>query len=89
MQGKEGEVFDANISGMIDKGIFVQLKESKAEGLILFSDFQEGFELTDSKLKAVGVRTKRVLSMGMELRVKLVEADLHARRLNFEMVTDE
>ncbi|WP_235290837.1 ribonuclease R [Portibacter lacus] len=86
MQGKEGEEFDANISGMIDKGIFVQLKESKAEGLILFSDFKESFELSESKLKAVGLRTKRVLSMGQELRVKLIEADLHARQLDFEIV---
>lgn len=88
MQGKEGEIFDAIISGMIDKGIFVQLKESKAEGLILFSDFNESFELSDSKLKAIGLRTKRVLSMGMELRVKLIDADLHARQLDFEMVTE-
>jgi ribonuclease R len=89
MQGKEGEIFDANISGMIDKGIFVQLKESKAEGLILFSDFNESFELSDSKLKAVGLRSKRVLSMGMELRVKLIDTDLHARQLDFELVEDE
>lgn len=88
MQGKEGEIFDANISGMIDKGIFVQLKESKAEGLILFSNFNESFELSESKLKAVGLRSKRVLSMGMDLKVKLLEADLHARQLDFEIVEE-
>lgn len=89
MLGKEGQIFDANISGMIDKGIFVQLKESKAEGLILFSNFKESFEISESRLKAVGTRTKKVLKMGDEVRVKLLEADLHARQLEFEFLEEE
>ncbi len=88
MQGREGEIFDANISGMIDKGIFVQMKESRAEGLILFSSFKESFTLSDSRLKATGNRTRRILKMGDEVRVRLLEADLHARQLEFEFIED-
>lgn len=83
-----GEEFDANISGMIDKGIFVQLKDSLAEGLILFSSFNESFDLSDSKLKAIGNKTKRVLKIGDDVRVKLLDADLHKRQLEFEFIED-
>ena len=89
LQGQEGEIFDAQISGMIDKGIFVQLKESKAEGLILFSNFRESFTLSESRLKAIGNSTRRVIRMGDSVTVKLLEADLHARQLEFELIEEE
>ena len=89
LMGREGEIFEANISGMIDKGIFVQLKESKAEGLILFSEFHESFELSESRLKAVGSKTRRVFKMGDDVIVKLIDADLHARQLGFKLMEKE
>lgn len=89
MKGKEGEEFDAQISGMIDKGIFVQLVESRAEGLILFSDFDEAFQVNESRLKAEGIRSGRIIKMGDSVRVRLLEADLHARQLEFKLLDEE
>ena len=88
MKDKVGEIFDANISGIIDKGIFVQLKESKAEGLVLFSNFNESFVIEDSGLKAIGKRSRRVLKMGDVVRAKLLDADLHSRQLEFEIIPE-
>ncbi len=88
MMDKIGEIFEANISGMIDKGIFVQLKTSKAEGLILFSHFNESFELSESRLKAIGSKSRRILKMGDDVMVKLIDADLHSRQLEFEFLEE-
>jgi ribonuclease R len=88
MQDKIGQEFEAQISGMIDKGIFVQMKDSLAEGLILFSDMKESFTISESRLKAEGSKTGRIIKMGDEVKVKLLDADLHARELEFELVED-
>jgi ribonuclease R len=88
LQDKIGEVFDAFVSGMIDKGIFVALEESRAEGLIAFSRFDEPFELSEGKLAAVGVRSGKKITMGDKMKVKVLEADLSTRLVEFEIVEE-
>ncbi len=86
MEEHIGQVFDGHISGMIDRGIFVELDHSKAEGLIGFDKFGEPFDLEDSRLKAVGLRTKKELKMGDPVRVKIISTDLAKRQIEMEVV---
>ena len=86
LQGKEGEVFEGFISGMIDKGIFIQLKESKAEGLIKFDAFKESYDIQDSRMKAVGNRTGAELKMGDKVSVKLLDTDLDKREIELQIM---
>ena len=86
MQNHVGEIFDAQVSGMIDKGIFVELPDSKAEGLIPFSGFGDQYQLAPGKLKASAKRTGHEIKMGEIIKVKLMEADLTTRRLEFKLV---
>jgi len=87
LEGKEGEVFEAYISGMIDKGIFVQLSESKAEGLIKFDAFDESYIIEDSRMKATGSRSGDKIKMGDKVKVKLIETDLDKREIELEIVS--
>ena len=81
-----GEVFDARISGMIDKGIFVEIIESRTEGLISFGKMPEPFTLDESKMKITGKRSGEVLKLGDPLRVKLLSVDLDKAQVDFEIV---
>ena len=83
-----GDVFDAHISGMIDRGIFVQMDHSNAEGLIGFENFDESFELESSRLKAVGTRSGRVLKMGQKVRAQVISTDLIKRTIELRLVED-
>ena len=83
---KIGQEFDGFISGMIDAGIFVQLKESKAEGLIRFDQLDEPYELHGSRLYATGVRSKSKITMGMKVVVKVEDADMELRQVDLELV---
>jgi exoribonuclease R len=69
---------------MIEKGFFVELKESNSEGMVPFSSMDERYKLAESKLKAVCHRTGHEIGMGDKVMVKLVDADLQSRRLEFE-----
>ncbi len=86
MENQVGEEFEGFISGMIDQGIFVQLSESRAEGFIRFDQMDEAYDLHSSRLYATGFRSKRKLSMGNRLIVKLVDADMELRQLDFELI---
>jgi ribonuclease R len=81
-----GEELAGRISGMIDKGIFVELVESKAEGLIPFDRMDEPFTVAESRLKATGKRTGKVLKMGDDITVRVLDTDLSTRRIEFELV---
>ena len=87
MLDKVGQEFDAIISGVTKFGIFVEEKESKAEGLISMSNLSgDYYDFEPSTYSVKGQRTKKAFRLGDEIRVKLINADLEERRLDFEVV---
>lgn len=80
-----GEEFEGIISGIIDRGIFVELKHSKCEGMVGFETMDEGFDVAEGRLKAVGKRSGKVFKMGDTIKVIIKEADLQRRRIDMEL----
>lgn len=80
-----GESFDGFISGIIDRGFFVELAHSKCEGLVGFETMDEPFDVAESRLSATGQRSRRVLKMGDAVNVKIIEADLRKRQIEMEL----
>lgn len=87
MSTKVGQTFDGVISGVTDWGLYVEEKESSAEGLVrvrtLGNDF---YRYSQKDYALVGERTKKKYALGDRVRVNLVGADLEARTLDFELV---
>lgn len=81
------EEFDAVISGVSDRGLYVELKESRAEGMIRIRDLGDDYYVYDEKrYRIVGERTKTEYSLGDPIRVKLVAARLAERELDFQII---
>ena len=89
MSDKIGEVFDGMVSGIIDRGIFIELIESKAEGLIGFDRFEEVYETVNERLKVRGVKTGRTIKVGDKMRVRVLETDLDARQIELEIIDEK
>jgi ribonuclease R len=87
LQGHIGEVFAGVISGMIEKGIFVELKESKVEGMILFNSLDEPYTLKGGNTKAFSKYSGDILRLGEEIKVKVLDVDLEKRQIEFEKVS--
>jgi len=81
-----GEEYDGIISGMIERGIFVELSESKAEGMIPFENFREKYEMADGRFKAVTRNGKKQLRMGDKIRVKVISTDLENRQIELKVI---
>ncbi len=87
MTKKVGQEFDAVISGVTDWGLYVEDKESSAEGLVRVRSIGDDFYNYSAKTYSlVGQRTQKKFALGDSVRVKLVAADLGARQLDFELV---
>lgn len=87
MQDKIGQEFVGLVSGVSDWGIYVEEKESRAEGMVRLASIRgDYFAHEASKYRVKGDRTGTTYSLGQEVKVKLVRADLQERQLDFELV---
>lgn len=87
MLDKVGKEFDGLISGVSKWGLFVQLNEAKAEGLISMADLNDDFYiLDDENYQLVGRRYKQVYKLGDSVRVKVKSIDLPKKQMDFLMV---
>lgn len=87
LMSRIGQTFDGVISGVTDWGLYVEEKESAAEGLVRVRSIGNDFYNYSQKDYAlVGERTKSKYTLGDKVKVKLVGADLASRTLDFELV---
>ena len=87
MEDKLGQEFDGSISGVTDWGIYVELNDTKIEGMVSLRDMTDDYYAFDSENYAVvGHTTGRRFTLGDEVRIRIKRADLTRKQLDFEMV---
>ncbi len=87
MMNKVGEEFDGIISGVVAFGLFIELLDSRAEGLVDIDSLRHDFFVyNESNHALIGSETGIMYRLGDKVRVKVVKADLERRRLDFELV---
>jgi len=86
MEDKVGKTFEGVISGVTDRGIYVELVENKCEGMIRIKDITGDYFNFDDKAHAlVGERTKKRYQLGDSIDVSVLKADLIKRHLDFKL----
>ena len=89
LQKREGEIFNGIISGVTEWGIYIELVESKCEGMIRMRDMQDDYyEFDDKNYCIIGHRTRKKYQLGDSLQVVLKSADLQKKQIDF-MLYDE
>jgi ribonuclease R len=81
MKNHVGEEFDGIVSGMLERGIFVEIKGMMAEGMVPFERMSESFEVESSRLRAKGMRTGKIYKMGDSVRVRILKADMEKKQI--------
>ena len=88
MQDKIGKRYEAVISGVIQRGVFVEVVENKCEGLVKAKDLPGDFYVYDLKNHMFqGERTGKKYQLGDEVAVVLHGADLVKKQLDFQVVS--
>jgi len=87
MQDHENEEFLGVISGVTEWGIFVEIVENKCEGMIRLRDMNDDhYEYNADEFAVVGKRTGQTYTLGDEVYVKVKNADLVKRHLDFTLL---
>lgn len=87
LQDKIGEEFAGVVTGVIARGIFVELSENKCEGMIAGDTLKgDDFLFDEKQLILRGIRTKREFKLGDTLNVRVLRANLDERKIDLELV---
>ena len=90
MKDHQDEEFLGVISGVTEWGIYVEIISNKCEGMIRLQDMQDDrYEFDREEYAVVGQRTKKVYQLGDEVYVKVKNADLVKKHLDFTMIGNE
>jgi len=87
LQDHVGEVFTAIVTGLTDWGIFAEIPQFKAEGMIRLSNVEHGNYYYNEKTKTIFSRKgQQVLQLGEPLQVLVVSANPFERKIDLEWV---
>jgi len=87
MQNHEEQEFLGVISGVTEWGIYVEIIENKCEGMVRIRDIKEDYYTFDEKQYAlVGATSHDLLQLGDEIYVKVKNADLVKKQLDFNFI---
>ncbi|RTY96364.1 ribonuclease R [Flavobacterium sp. GSN2] len=87
MQDHQDEEFLGVISGVTEWGIYVEIIENKCEGMCRIRDIKDDYYTFDEKQYALtGATSGKLLQLGDEIYVKVKNADLVKKQLDFNFL---
>lgn len=90
MEEHVGKQFDGTISGVTSFGLFVELDESKVNGLIHVTQLPRDFYHFDAVRKTLtGERRGRVFRLGDRVRIVVLKASMEERKIDFRLAEDD
>ncbi len=89
MQGVEDKVFEGVISGVTEWGIFVEIVETKCEGMVRMADLKDDFyEFDDENYRVIGRHNKKMYTLGDKVAVRVKNTDIDRRTIDLEFVEE-
>lgn len=82
--------FEGVISGVTEFGFFVEITENSCEGLVRMQDLTDDYyEFDKDNYRIIGQRNKKMYTFGDAVVVRLKEANLARRSMDFALVSDK
>ncbi|HEX7411676.1 MAG TPA: ribonuclease R, partial [Bacteroidales bacterium] len=87
LSDKIGQTFTGLISGVSKFGLYVELKESKCEGMVSMRFMKDDYYyLDDENYRVVGQRYGRQYKLGDPVIIKVRSVNLQKKQMDFELV---
>lgn len=89
LQDKVGEEYEGVITGVIGKGIFVEMIENKCEGMVSLEMLgDEDFIYDEKMVRLTGTRSRKRYELGDKVKVKVLSADIILRRIDLGLAEE-
>ena len=90
MESHVGKEFDGTISGVTSFGLFVELDESKVNGLVHVTQLPRDFYHFDAVRKTLtGERRGREFRLGDRVRIVVLKASVEERKIDFRLAEED
>ncbi|MBR1681779.1 MAG: ribonuclease R [Bacteroidaceae bacterium] len=89
MADKLGQEFDGIISGITEFGLYVELTDSKCEGMVPLRDLDDDYyDFDERNYRLVGRRHHHRYTLGDPIRIRVARANLDKKQLDFALAED-
>lgn len=79
--------FTGIVSGIIERGMFIEINEILIEGMVRFKDLKDDYyEYDEKNHRAVGRRTRKSFQAGQEVKVRVLKANMETKKIDFELI---
>ena len=79
--------FDGVVSGVTEWGVYVEIVETKCEGMVRVSQMQDDYyEFDEQNYRLIGKRNKKIITLGDNVRVRVIATDIDKRTIDLEFV---
>jgi len=86
----EDKDFAGIVSGVTEWGIYVEISETKCEGMVRISDMDDDYyEFDEQNYRVIGRRNKRMISLGDKVTVRVKATDIDRRTIDLIFVEDD
>lgn len=90
MSDKIGQEFEGTISGVTQWGFYVELEDSKCEGLVSMTELDDDYyEFDDKNYCIAGRHHHKIYQLGDKVMIRVAKANLVARQLDFALNKEE
>lgn len=90
LDDRRDETFTGIISGVTEWGFYVELTDSKCEGLVRLRDIgNDYYEFDEQNYCIIGHRTRKIFRLGDELKVVIKNTDLVRKQIDFLLADTE
>jgi ribonuclease R len=88
MSMQADKLYSGIITGVTDFGIFVEIIETKCEGMVRLADMKDDFYEWDEKnYRVIGRRRKKIYRLGDEVEVRVKKTDIDRRLMDLMFET--
>lgn len=86
MSDKIGQVFTGTISGVSKWGFYVEIENTRCEGMVRLADMKDDFYyLDEDNYMVLGHRSKARYRLGDKIEIKVKRIDLTRKQMDFEL----
>lgn len=87
MQNAEDKPYEGVVAGVTEWGVFVEIVETKCEGLVRMSEMNDDFyEFDEENMRIIGRSNKAMISLGDKCTVKVIGTDIDRRTIDLTFV---
>ena len=83
----EDKDYEGIVTGVTEWGVFVEITETKCEGMVRLQDIKDDYYDFDEKnMRLIGAKNKKMITLGDKVAVKVVNTDIDRRTIDLEFV---